>query len=351
VAAEYAVKVNGSANKELAAAAQIEVYERLGEPTTFRLRYDVDIADGDIPLLGDGRLGPGSGIQILAVLDGQTDCLVKGPVHGQQIHVRHGGAGSWLEAIGSDTSITMDREVRSEIWSGSDSDAVRAILAPYGLRPDIQESSARHVEAKHVLAQRDSDLRFVRRLARRNGYLFWVTADGKGVQTGHFRRAPLDGSAVAKLAINLASPNVETLDLYWDVERPTSSEGLQLNLSDKSVLDGAVAASPQRALGSQSLATIAGATRTVHVVAPCDDVGDLHARGEGALVEADFFLRVACSTSLLALGKILHAHTIVDLQGLGKRHSGKYLVSSVRHLIDPASHRMDLELLRNGWGS
>ena len=349
---ELAIKVGGVADPTLAAADQIEVHERLGEPTTFRLRYPIDIAEADIPKLSDGRLGPGSEIQIILVVEGAPASLVKGPVHGQQIHVQHGGASSWVEVIGSDTSITMDREVKSTIWAEvSDSDAVASILGGYSLTPDLERTTALHTETKHTLVQRDTDFRFVRRLARRNGYLFWVTSDPLGIETGHFRRPPVDGPAAIQLAINVTPPNVNSLDLRWDVERPTSTEGAQLDLSNKQNLDGAVVQSPQTALGTLPLAAIATGVRTAHVTAPADDVGDLKARGEGALIEAEFFVHVTGSTTLAALGKLLRAHTVVDLQGLGKRHSGKYLVSSVRHLIDPARHVMEFELLRNGWGA
>src|SRR5256885_289494 len=81
---------------------------------------------------------------------------------------------------------------------------------------------AGHLELKHTLVQRESDLAFIRRLARRNGYLFWISCDESGVETAHFRRPPLTGNAALDLIINLADPksNVTMLDLSWDVERP-----------------------------------------------------------------------------------------------------------------------------------
>ena len=52
-------------------------------------------------------------IQVLSVTDGKADCLVKGPVHGQQIRLLHGGTGSYVDVLGTDTSVTMDREVKA----------------------------------------------------------------------------------------------------------------------------------------------------------------------------------------------------------------------------------------------
>ena len=47
-----AINVGGAPNAELAdAASLIEVHERVGQATTYRLRYEVEISDGDMPLL------------------------------------------------------------------------------------------------------------------------------------------------------------------------------------------------------------------------------------------------------------------------------------------------------------
>jgi hypothetical protein len=347
-----AIKVGDAADSELAQASVVEVLERMGEPTTFRMRYEVDITSGDLPLLSDSRLDPGSTIQVLSLLDNVADCLVKGPVHGQQIRLLHGGAGSYVDVLGSDTSIVMDREVKAKVWdSVRDSDVFSRIVATYGFAADAQDTPALHAEAKHTLVQHDSDLRFIRRLARRNGCLFWLTADPKGTQTAHFSRPVLDGAPAAKLAINLNEPNLNALDISWDVERPSSAAGWNLDLGDKSQIDGGVARTPQKLLGDKGLADITGDTRSTLITAPVDDAGDLKSRGEAALIEADFFLTVTGETTVHALGAVLRAHTIVQLQGTGKRHSGPYFVSSVRHLIDAATHRMEFELVRNGWGA
>jgi hypothetical protein len=70
--------VGDAADAQLAQASVVEVLERMGEPTTFRMRYEIDISAHDLPLLRDGRLDPGSVIQVLSVADGKADCLVKG---------------------------------------------------------------------------------------------------------------------------------------------------------------------------------------------------------------------------------------------------------------------------------
>lgn len=346
-----AITVDGSPDAELAEASRVEVEERMGETTTFRLHYPLDISEGDLPLLTDGRLDVGSELSILVSVGGRNECLVKGSVHGQRIHLEHGGAGSTLEVSGSDNTVVMDREARSAVWSDvTDSDAVSSILNNYGYTPDVETTSASHQEDKHVLVQRATDLQFVRRLARRNGFLFWVTSDAQGTETAHFKRPPLGGTAAAELVINLDSPNIRALDIEWDVECQTSVEAMQLDLNTKEDIDGGAEESPLEALGASSLKEVTGDTRSAHLTAPSDDAGDLRARGEGMLIEAGWFVRATCETSLERLERLVQAHTVVQVRGAGSRHSGRYFVAAVRHVIDAVAHRMEIELVRNAWG-
>lgn len=348
-----AIAVGGAPDADLAQlVTRIEVEERVGQATTFRIHCPVQISDGDFPLLTDSRFDPGTLLSILVPAGETTHCLVNGPVQGEAIHLEHGEGSSTLEVRGSDQRIAMDRETKVISWDGlTDSDAATAVLAGYGFIPAVDNTPARHDETGHTLVQRESDLHFVRRLAARNGFLFWLTSDAFSVVTAHFGRPSLQGEGDPELVINLDSPNLNTLDIEWDVERPTSVDAAQLDLRSKSDIDGAVSTTPNTVLGSEGLQDITGDTRSVHIAAPVDDGGDLQARGEGALAAADWFIRATARTTLNSVGSLIRSHTLVKIRGAGSRHSGNYFVTGVRHLIDDSAHTMELELARNGWGA
>lgn len=344
------IKASSGSSDELGEAAWVEVHERMGEPTTYRARFEIDIGKGDISRLTAKELDVGTDLTITTSVGGKKSCLVKGPVHGQRIRLAHGGSGSTLEVCGTDSSIKMDRQARTHQWKESDSDVVQSIVKGYGFSTDISSTDAKHEEDKHTLVQRESDLGFVRRLARRNGCLFWITCDEKGsTETAHFKRAPLDGSSTAKLSINVKTPSIHELHIEWDAERPTSFEATQLTLEKKEKIDASKKKMPLRALGDSDLKAITNDTRSMYLVAPADEAGELGARSDGALIESSWFIRASCETNVQALGAIVRAHTIVELEGAGKRHSGKYFVAGVKHTIDPVLHKMDIELVRNAW--
>lgn len=342
-----------TADAEVSGATVVEVTERLGEPTLFSLQFAVSPAGGDLTWLSDGRLSSGTTLSVHVPSPHGEVCVVKGPVTGQRIHFVHGGAGSTLEVLGADTSTTMDRETKTVAHlEVTDSDVASLVLSGYGLVPDVASTNARYSETGHPLVQRDTDLQLLRRLARRNGFIFWIDCDATtGVETGHFKRLDLGASAATTLSINQDPANLTSLDLRWDAERPTSMTARALDAGSLNATDGSVVSTPLTLLGDQGLQQITADTRSMLLTAPTVDAADLQARAEGALIEADLFVQATGATTVSALGSVLRAHTVVDLAGAGQRHSGRYLVTSVRHTIDSAGHAMRFELARNAWGT
>jgi hypothetical protein len=91
---EVAIAVSEKADTLLGGATWVEVHERLGAMTTFRIHFEFDVQDGDFPFLADSRIGPGTDLGVIAPLNGKNNWLVRGPVTSSQIHFEHGGAGS-----------------------------------------------------------------------------------------------------------------------------------------------------------------------------------------------------------------------------------------------------------------
>lgn len=349
------IRVGESPDAELASASAVEVVERVGEPTRFTLRYPIDVADGDFPALVDARLGPESALAIVAVVDGQNHFLVKGQVHRQNVRIHHGGGDCHVEVVGTDLLVKLDREVRAKVWSDvTAADVVTQIASSYGLTAACDATPGNHSADTHEMVQRETDLRFVRRLAKRFGCYFWLSTDPLGVQTANFKRPELNQAAAATLQINKgggAHPHIAWLDLSWDVEAATQAAAADLDVRDASTIDGAVATQPLPLLGTVAASAAAPAVRAAEVVGAGLDAGQLKARTEAALIDASWFTRARCQTSLKALGKLVRPYTVVDLAGVGTRHSGAYFVAGVRHLIDPTQHLMELDLYRNAWSA
>jgi hypothetical protein len=341
---------NGLPDPSMPVPGQIEVVESIGQPTSYRLRYGFGIESGDLPLLTEDMLGPESNLAVVISGELLPNILVSGPVVRQEISLAQGGEGSTLDVIGMDKMVEMDREDKARIWSNQlDSAVVMAILAEYGVVPDVEVTTTLHVELKHALVQRETDLRFIQRLARRNGFWFWLSEEAPGVTIGHFKKPPVNDSASVDLRINVSDPNVDSVAIAWDVERPVSTSLSQLDLNSKNVIDGSVQQSSLVGLASNNLGSIINSTHQAHIAVPVDDAGDLSSRGEALLMDNGWFVHARLTVRKSRLHDIVRAHSVVTLTGAGSRHSGSYIVSRVQHTINPDDHTMAVELIRNAW--
>lgn len=345
-----AILPDGLPDPTMPVPTSLQIVEALHQPTSYRLHYSFNSQDGDFALLSDAHLAPEKELAVLVMAGTVPSILVCGPVTRQQIAIEAGGAGSTVDVQGGDYCIAMDREDKAKIWSNvTDSLAVTAVLADHKLVPDVATTTTLHTEFKHVLVQRETDLRFVRRLARRNGFWFWITSEAPKVNIAHFKRFAPAGKPDVTLSINSKQANVEHVALEWDCERPVAATLKDLNLSDKSVIDGSVDRSPLSGLAGNALADIVSEKRSVHLAVPADDAGDLTARAEALLIDHGWFVSARVVARLSVLKKLVRAHTTAALTGVGSRHSGNYVVSRVVHDIDAQDHVMTIDLIRNGW--
>jgi len=330
----------------------VQVVEALHQPTTYRLRYQFNSADGDFPLLKERHLEPEKELAVMVMVNMVPKFLVFGPVVRQDIVIVNGGAGSALEVIGGDLCLAMDREDKTKVWNNvTDSLAVLAVFTDPGYRlvPDLDQTTTLHTEFTHSLVQRESDLRFVRRLARRNGFWFWITSEAPLLNIAHFKRFRPGGDPDVEFRLNMAEANVEQVSISWDSERPIAATLKQVSQSDKSVITAAVQRSPLTGLAGKALGDVVSKPRTAHIAVPVDDSGSLTARAEALLIDSGWFVSARVVARLSVLKKLVRAHTVARLQGAGSRHSGDYIVARVVHDIGPEDHFMTIDLIRNGW--
>ncbi|NCA84371.1 MAG: hypothetical protein EOM83_02225 [Clostridia bacterium] len=334
--------------------SSVEVYEKMDQNTTYKLNFSVDVCDGDIAQTIEVDTAPDIILSVMANVNDDLVCLVKGPVTQQQSQLKHGGSGSSLIIEGEDTGHTLDHTPNYQITdSGTDAEIATTIISGRNQMTADVESTAdsAHSEENHSHVQRESDLSLLRNLARRNGFHFWITYSGVGIATGHFRPRSVEGEPANTLIVNNENNNIDLLRVNADSTRPSRTEGRQLNLRTKTVIGGQ-SVLEDTILGTTGLSELNGAEpQTIQLAPAVDDAGAMEARSRGALRDAQWFIKATCQTSLHRLCNIVRFHTIVEMQGAGSRHSGKYYVTGVKHKIDAVGHVMDLELERNAWGN
>jgi len=348
------ITVDNKANSELTGLVTlVEVQEKIDLAISYKIRFAIDVCSNDVGTLWEKVTDPGSVLGVLVEANDKMHCLVSGPVTNHSINLEHGGSGSWLEVVGSDQTVDLDKTPVKHNHIGEDAANVEKILSSKYPKPDVAKTPAStHEEEKHSQVQLETDLAFIRRLAQRNGFHFWFDYDQNAKPTAHFKPRSLDAKAVADLKVNLDNANVDNLQIKWDIKPPVKSEGKQIDQNSKEIFGGETTLKKSEQLGAESLTKIAGKiANAMRLAPPVDSAGALSARAEAALKDAQWFITGTCKTTLKRICKIIRSHTIVNVEGAGSRYSGKYYVIGVKHNIDSADHTMEIELSRNAWNS
>ena len=345
------VSANGSAGAVFPQPELITIDEGGMRPATFSLGYTLNLKNGDFQLLNSRELGPDAQVVLQVAPGGEQQTLISGMVLQQSVEYSTGGDGSALVVRGADRGSLLNREQRCRVWSDvTDSSLVEQICSSHGLIPRCEATGCVHAETSHSLVQRESDLELIYRLARRNGYWFWLSYDSSGqVVTAHFQKPPQGERPSLTLSLRAGAANLDELSLLWDVDRPTAVSARQLDLVSLSPNDASIDRSPLPCMASHSLADLVSEPRIRQLAVPVSDQADLQARAEALLMESGWFVTARASGRLSRLGGVVRPNSVVTLDGLGSRHSGNYLVSRVRHRIDSDDHLMTMDLMRNGW--
>lgn len=338
----------------------LEVEENVDLPGAVQLNLPVSTTQaGELTYVGEDRFKPFASIAVVVTYDGRSpECIFDGYVLSHKLHLETGTTGSTLQVWGQDSSWLMNLEEKVKEWVDvTDADVANTIFDDYGITAasdNTNDDSPSHTEDGHSLMQRTSDIQFLQSLARRNGKVCRVACTDKpGQATGYFVKPKLDGTPALTLTLNDQTAwNVETLDIKWDVTRPTAVKASQalLNDSDENGVSADTDDSGLAPLDARGLADFAGKTMSVLLTTPVDDGGELSLRAQSLLREAGWFVRCEGEADGARLQAVLRVGTVVQVEGIGSLHSGKYYVWSVRHTLNADAHKMKFVLVRNAVG-
>jgi Phage tail baseplate hub (GPD) len=342
------------------ALSSLEVEENLDLPGAIQLHLPVTTdGQGDLSFAGDDRFRPFANLAVVVQLEnGSPECIFDGLVLAHRLHLETGVTDSTLRVWGQDSEWLMNLEEKTREWADlTDADVAASIFGEYGITPadaNSDDDSPAHTEDGHTLMQRASDIQFLRRLARRSGKVCRVAcADEPGQRTGYFARPDLQEDPTAVLQLNEPDNwNVSTLDISWELTGPTTVRARQALFTDDTPegTGAEVSDSGLPLLDARAPADFAGRDITAMLTAPVDAADELTLRASGLLAEAGWVVRCEGDAEANQLGTILRAGMVVQLDGVGALHSGKYLAWSVRHSLDNEAHRMHFVLVRNAFG-
>jgi hypothetical protein len=372
---------------------EVRVEQSLDDPTRFAIRFQEDIRDGEPFIMKSPELQCEQMITIAVQVGDAMRCLVRGPITNVKSSVKLGGPGSWHEVHGQDRRVELNRKCVSRVGVGKASILAKEILEgnSNGVkfnRVDVEETRIvyggtrkRGEPTAPTRNQRSTALAFIRRIARDCNLHFWIDyecprkgLDPSGQSLKVEERANLKSSpprptdapagpvrvdqiklvptVKVKLRVNVEKeqcPNVTAFDLTMDPERPNRFAGTAIN--DTDALPYSVSPPDPQPTIIKDGQRFAGCKETRDLcITTAGNQDELQYKAEAALTEAGWFVDATASTTTHMLGGVLLPHDVVEVEGLGKEHSGPYQVKAVTHVINAADHFMDIQLRRNAIG-
>lgn len=348
-------------------AAEIEVQQTIEGPTTFRIKFAIDICQGEFNLLDDARLNPGdpdTEVTVTAHLNGEGYVLAHGIITERKVNVAEGGSGSSLEIMCQDRRLLMNREERNEAHQGRASDIAKQILERYGFETDIADTEIDYEEDTTTLNQAETDLAFLDKLAGRNDARFWIDWEaGEGLtgfeltETAHFKPSPPRPAAnplgftpplllapvgAAELTLNSGNgcSNVASFELQSNAETPNQSGPIERVDADSGEVTETEAPAPT----TETLGEEAPAQPRTRRLVTAGDAQEARVRTQAALNDTSWSVQATAETSVQALNAFVAPHQIVRVSGAGRLNSGDYFVKAVTHTVDFSAHKMRMTL-------
>ncbi len=305
----------------------------------------------DYTLLNSGSLNLFNRIIIGVFLGVMPEVLIDGIITNHQLAPGAEPGTSTLTVTGRDLTQMMDlEEVNDRYPNQPDSVIVMRLLgnyAQYGLIPDVTQTMEIPLETDRITRQHETDLACIRRLAERNGFVFYVDPVTIGVNRARWGPQTRAGAPQPALSFNLGSAtNVKTLNFAEDGLSASSVQASFIEPFSKTIIPLpaipplrmpplALLSTPSRKTSLRRDTANQGAAATAREMMSSITNQPDTVSGNG---EAD----------TARYGHVLRARRLVGVRGAGISYDGHYYVKSVTHNLSRGEYKQSFSISREG---
>jgi phage protein D len=328
----------------------IDIETSLEEASVLRLRLGISATEeGDWSVVDDDLFRPLVPLQLrLQRGAGAPEALINALVAQQRVSYAEGG-GSTLEVTAFDATHSMNLEEKVKAWANMpDGTIATLIFGEHGLVPRADSTSAVLTDPEGTTIQRGTDIRFLRRLARRNGFDCYVQPEPlTGLDFGHFRRRELTGMPQAVLSVEMGDEsNVQDLTIRYDLTRATAVKANGVDALQNDAQPVETTSPAEQSLGREGTLGRLSPTPTILLAGtglPCS--AELQTAAQ-AIVDRSAWSIVAEGTVGLDVG-VLRPGGLISIRGAGRLYNGSYFVTRVHTTISAGSVEQRFEAARN----
>jgi hypothetical protein len=308
---------------------------------------------GDYGLLTSGALDPDQRVVIGVLLGASLEALIDGVIYHHQITPSNQPGLSTLTVSGRDISVLLDLEEKNaEYKNRPDFVIVNEILlnyAQYGIVPQTTPTTDVPIELFRIPRQHETDFKFLQRMAKRNGFVFYIEPVTLGVNKAYWGPENRLGIPQPALSIDLGTAtNVNTLNFANDALAGVGPKGSFVEPITKTSIPipplpslrvPPLAASPIQARRTQIMRRTAGL-----------NPGQAAITALAAATNTPDPVSATGQLDSVRYGNVLRARRLVGVRGAGLKHNGTYYVRRVTHEIEKGKYTQDFTLSREGTG-
>ena len=332
----YEVKVNGTvipADYNLVSMVLYNSVNRLAQARFIFL--DGDASKADFPLSNKPDFLPGTPVEISAGYKGQNELVFKGMVVKHSIKLKENKS-TFLMVDCRHDAVKATKVRKNKIFTDQkDSDIFSAILQPYGISADADDTTVQH---KEMVQFNCTDWDMIVSRAEANGML--VIAENEKLK---LVRPVLSGDGVMELKFG---NNLLEFDAEMDARHQFDTvKALGWDAANQEAAEaegGAPAGLQQQGnVSSSGLASATGDSTINHKTSALISETELRAWADGQQMKYSLSKirgRAKCQGSAK-----LKPGALVSLQGVGERFNGKTLIAAVRHEINQGNWLTDVE--------
>jgi hypothetical protein len=309
----------------------------------------------DYGLLLSGVLDPPSRVVIMVFIGALPQVLIDGLITEHQVIPSNRPGESTLHVFGKDISLKLSLEERNETFPNqSDSVIVTRLIGNYaalGLVPRVTPTTDVPIQTDRIPPQQGTDLDFIKELARRNGFVFYIEPTFvPGVNTAYWGVDNRLGQPQPALTMNMGpDTNVDNpVTFSFDALGPAAPQVTIVEPFTKMAISIPLPSSLHPPLARQPAGSLRKTLPRNTAKLSATQAG---LRALSSASQSSDAVTASGEVDAVRYGRALRSRQLVGVRGAGQSYDGNYYVQQVTHRIRRGAYKQSFSLRREGRGA
>ncbi len=278
--------------------------------------------------------------------------LIDGPAVGVDLQLSGSPGQSSMVLISRDDTVYLDRTERTHAHTDrSDSEIAQQIFHDCA---QITQADVHHTTSPterpgiaREVTQRETDIAFLRRLARRNGmYAYVLPGDEANHSRGVFGPLPgPDADRLSTLILAGEERNIESFQAGAGSSGSARTLAAYIDIAERTTVTHTASLRDTELLGQA--AAVADEESTVLAEPGAVDETDPETAARADRERRGYVIRAYGSVVGRCYHGVLSPYRLVGVRGINQRLSGAYVVASVTHRLSRTGYEQQFELWRD----